>query len=171
MKILAPLILFLFVITNVNAQKTTRVFVVFETQEHLTHELVKEEKEWKQQVPFKEYVRIVIASFDIPNEAKEGPMRMALDNQLAEFIYENYLPLFEKFKLHTDSYKYLVLDYTPELYESYFEDCEGCKYEKGFSIIEGFYFEPKKSTRISKSYKQMHKYLVGNEWTKPASLK
>lgn len=151
------------------AQTTKKVFVVFETQDAITHQYEKSgESTWREQVPYKHRVRIIIAPFDVPLTMSQS-MEQELSNQISAYILKSHLKEFEKFKLHTEAYNFRDLDYTEREYGLQIHDCADCNYQYEKSIITGFSFIPREAHGFSDAYLSMHKYIVGKPWPQTVS--
>ena len=142
--------------------QTAQKFTVYETQTAVTHD---RSNQWKTRVPYKNYVRIVIAPYDVPanyDATRDG----AIEEQVSEFIYKNHLDKFAKLKKHMEAYNYLELGYKESDYNYYIKPCTNCNWQYEIIIITGFKFVPRKpnSTAVGKYHILMHEFLLGKPW-------
>lgn len=100
MKKLLTLCLLLTIAFTSQAQEIKKYYIIFYTQDYAAKHYVNSVQEWKPEVPYKKYVRFITTPFDAPENMANGA---AISNQLAEFVFKNYLPLFEKLKFQNTS--------------------------------------------------------------------
>ena len=94
--LLLSLFLLMYTITGI-AQETKQFYIVFETQDYAAKQYVDGKQDWKPEVPYKKYVRFITTPFEAPKELSyDNGYTSAVGNQLGEFIFNNYLALFEK---------------------------------------------------------------------------
>lgn len=166
MKKLVTVIAFLLLgtITQAQAQETKKIFIVFETQPFTVLKYENGKDVWRPEIPYKKYVRIIIAPFDAPSKIhSSNGLRGALSNQLAEFVYTKHLERFEKLKLHNAAFNFSIIDYDPEVYGRRVKDCDDCNYQHEKTIIDGFTFEVKEEFKFSEYYKNMQKFITGKK--------
>ncbi|WP_417429618.1 hypothetical protein [Halpernia sp.] len=165
MKKLFSICLLITTLFAVNAQETKKYFIVFETQSSTARNYINNQDNWKSDVPYKKFVRIIISPFDAPSIMDNG-YTSALGNQLAEFIYKNHLKEFEKLKLHLRAFNYTTIPYTERDYKINTEDCTSCNYQHEKIIINGFKFKPVKEFTSSEYSKKMYTFITGKPWGK-----
>ena len=84
MKKLIAICLLLATTFTVKAQATKKVFIVFETQSLSVKHTVNNKDVWKAEIPYKNYVRIIISPFDVPVDYDSNyALAKALENQIA----------------------------------------------------------------------------------------
>ena len=156
MKKLTICIAFLFLGITALAQETKK-YLVFQTNSYAVKKFENGKDVWKPEVPYKDYVRIVFAPFDMPEKAN-SLMTQELTNQVAEFIYKTHLKEFEKLKLH-GGFSFEVRDYILKDYDRDIKDCTNCSYQHKISVINGFSFIPKEAKGYSEYYRKMREFL------------
>lgn len=165
MKKLITICLLIAIVFIGNAQETKKVFIVFETQSYTVKKTENGKEVWKPEIPYKNYVRIIISPFDVPvNYDLNNALSTALGNQIAEFAYKNHSKEFEKLKLHNLAFNYSVRDYNTRSYDIATKDCKDCSYQYEKIIIDGFQFNPVEEKSVSEIYKKMHTLFTGKKW-------
>jgi hypothetical protein len=165
MKKLLTICLIMATVFTVNAQETKQFYIVFETQDYAAKHYVNGKQEWKPEVPYKKYVRFITTPFNAPADLHNSG-GTALSNQLAKFIYDRYLTLFEKLKFQNTSFNFSVRDYKDTDYAFSTEDCKNCNYQHEKTILDGFTFTPIKEYTAGEYNKKMHTFITGKEWGK-----
>ncbi len=158
MKKISILLLFAIYGTVATAQATKKAYIIFQTNPYEVKKYVNGKEDWKPEVPYKDYVRIIFSPFDIPVKLS-NPMNQELMNQVAEFIYKSHLKEFEKFKLH-GGFRFEVRDYNLKDYERETSDCTSCRYQHQKTVIAGFNFIPKEGKGFNEYYKKLGAYLT-----------
>jgi len=166
MKRLLTICLIIAAVFTVNAQGTKKYFAVFETQHATARTYENNADNWKPEVPYKKFVRIVIGPYDAPIDMSENGYSTSLANQLAEFIYKDHLKEFEKLKLHLRAFNFTAIPYTESAYKIRTTDCIDCNFQHEIIIIEGFTFTPVKEYTHNDSKKKMYTFITGKEWGK-----
>ena len=165
MKKLIAICLLLATTFTVKAQATKKVFIVFETQSLTVKHTVNNKDVWKPEIPYKNYVRIIISPFDVPVDYDSNyALAKALENQIAEFAYKGHLGEFEKLKQHNLAFNFSVRDYNTRSYDNETKDCKDCGYQYEKIIINGFQFKPVEEKTYSEIYKKMHTLFTGKKW-------
>ena len=159
MKNLIVLVSFLIYGTIAIAQSTKKVYIIFQTNPYEVIKYENGKEAWKSEVPYKDYVRIIFAPFDLPVKLSQT-MNQELMNQVAEFIYKGHLKEFEKFILH-GGYRFQIQDYTEKDYASATGNCSSCRYQHQKTIITGFSFTPKEGKGFNEYYEKLKAYLMG----------
>ncbi len=167
MKSLKTIIIITILLTSFlsKSQETKQFYIVFETQDYAAKHYVNGKQEWKPEVPYKKYVRFITTPFNAPADLHNFG-GTALSNQLAKFVHDKYLTLFEKLKFQNTSFNFSVRDYKDTDYSYSTEDCKDCNYQHEKTIIEGFTFTPTKEITYSETYKKMAVFISGKEFGK-----
>jgi hypothetical protein len=147
-----------------NAQETKKYYVVFETQYATARSTINNTNDWKPEVPYKKFVRIVIAPFDGPANMSENGYSSALSNQLAEFVQKNHLDKFKKLKLHLRAFNFSTPMYKERDYNISTSPCDDCNYQHEITIIDGFKFKAAKEFTSNAHTKKMYTFITGKEW-------
>ena len=98
--------------------------------------------EWKAEVPYKHFVRLVSEVIEVPNE-------YYIREQFYEYVVKNYLPDFKKMKLHKDFVRISIYDYDntnqPEegySYKQLFKEQPRSSWQYEAILIKGFKYNP-----------------------------
>ncbi len=165
MKKLFAICLLLATVKMATAQETKKVFIIFETQSSSVKKTVNGEDVWKTEIPYKNYVRIVISPFDFPIKYNPNSgLSKGFDNQIAEFAYKNHLKEFEKLKFHNRAFNFSVRDYNPKDYDIATKDCKDCAFQYEKIIINGFRFNLIEEKDWSATFKKMYTLFSGKIW-------
>jgi hypothetical protein len=164
MKKLITICILLATVFTINAQETKKVFIVFETQSYTVKNTENGKDVWKPEIPYKNYVRIIISPFDVPikYDSNNG-LSTAMANQIAEFAYKSHLKEFEKLKLHNLAFNFSVRDYNTRSYDNETKDCKDCTNQHEKIIIDGFQFKPIEEKFLSKIYMDMNRLFTGKK--------
>lgn len=152
-----------------NVAETKKFFIVLETDSYFTHAFLNGKDEWKPEVPYKNYVRIIIAPFEAPAKLQsENGYSAPLRNQLADFIVSKYMNIIEKMKLHNRAFQYSIREYNDIDYRSAISECKDCRYQHERYVLENFKFTPVIDYKNvpNESTKKINLVVSGKEWGK-----
>ena len=140
-KIILPLLLLVVTANQLSAQQSKKLYVWVETESD--HVFEYGTQNWKPQVPYKHFVRLISEVLEVPDENY-------LREQFYEYIMKNYASDLKKLRLHK-SYSRMSMGYydngygrAEKDYRALFEPVEKASWQFETILIEGFKYDPTK---------------------------